>query len=549
MQVRQSRAATPSPDTPMTEWSSTSSVVSNTARAEQVGLDAAGPAPAHELAGPLAGLVLDVLPREEALEAAKAWIHNPAAAEWLARHAPELLDGDLAARALDTVWPRGTLLVLETELGGHLLGGLETGSESAIGRAPDGRASASMRTRAGISFVQALGLHTEDAFGRSLVSERADATASLTLDVCWDVDGLVLGGPRLAAMLLSSDPVGDVGSVLAPLALEAIPAVSLTGGVQARARVSSETLEASGLLSPVLALTSPLVDRAHVDVAALLGDATTITLLGPELLEVRARLEGTLSAALQATLAGLPALLVPEQAPLLLAALDAGATGTLAFQLGRPGTPMDARIELEHSSQDAGVTRTEQVVIRSAAELAATLRSGEAPVERTRTVWRALGTAEAAALLPLVLRGLGGGLDLAGELPGLQHLDTLGLEATARVTTTAIQEARDAGLRGLSADEEIDAILAAATGAPMPAGADRRSALAGARALDTPPTLRVVGRTSLGVGGAAYAGAGEDVGMMARGRTGLELDHPIPPAEAPAALERLSRAGQGERRA
>jgi hypothetical protein len=496
-------------------------------------------------------VLLDALPLDAAIDAASGWLDNPAVARWLAQHAPDRLDGGLATAALDAVWPRGMQLTLEGDLGGHLAEGLETEAAASVGRDAEGRASATVRTRAGVSLTQAVGTREEDAFGRVEAAQRLEAAGLLTVDVLWDLDGLVLGGPRLAAALLDGDPQDAVATQLAPLALEAAPDVALEAGARARADVTADALETHGLQTPVRTLLAPLLDAGSATGSGLLAQATRIEALGAALIEARLELRGALSAEVEAALSSLPALLAPAHLEALSARLAGGAVGAVVVRLGAAGDPVDAWLELETHTEGASGETTERRTARTPEQVDALLGRGDAPVDTTRSHARALAPAEADALLPLVVWGLVRAADLGAGLPAVQHLEQLRLEATATVPADAIAAARAAGSPGRSTEEDVDAILAAATGGPLPSGPAGAGARAGAAAMPAPPSLRLRGRVALGVGGSLAAGAVEDASATARGRAGLALDHPVAEGDAPDLLARLGagRAAQGSRRA
>ena len=522
---------------------------SNAAQVERKGLGGVSAPPGHEMEGPHAGLLLDSLPLPEAIAAASSWLHNPAVAEWMADRAPVSGMGSITGGLLDALWPAGTTLMLEGDLGGHLFGGLELQAVGSFGRTPDGRLTAAIQTQAGISFIQAIGLQDEDAFGRTRLDERADAAAFLALEVCWDIDGLALGIPRLVALGMTNDPARELGAACAPIILEAAPDVAVTAGVQATASVTNEALEATDLLAPARMLSAPFVDDGAFDLQALVGLTNRIEMLGPSLLEMRAELTGSLDASVCVELSTLTQLLLPDQVPVLAARVEEGASGIVVLGLGAPGSPTDAHLELTQTRGNGVLQASETSIARCPDEIQTLLGLGEAPVERTRSLTRPLQPDEAAQLLPMVLRGIRGLLDVLDTVPGIQHLDSLSILATARVPAEAFEAARDAGLEGLSPDVEFDAILSAAIGGPLPPGADVDAAMQGAARMANPPDLRLTGRIALGAGRAVAAGAGEDIGLTARARTGLDLDHPIPVASNPALLAHLTRSGQSSRRA
>ena len=252
---------------------------SNAAQVERKGLGGVSAPPGHEMEGPHAGLLLDSLPLPEAIAAASSWLHNPAVAEWMAARAPASDMGSITGGLLDALWPAGTTLMLEGDLGGHLFGGLELQAVGSFGRTPDGRLTAAIQTQAGISFIQAIGLQDEDAFGRTRLDERADAAALLALEVCWDIDGLALGIPRLMAVCMTDDPARELGAACAPIILEAAPDVAVTAGVQATASIADEALEATNLLGPARMLSAPFIDDG-IRLQALVGLTNRIEMLG-----------------------------------------------------------------------------------------------------------------------------------------------------------------------------------------------------------------------------------------------------------------------------
>ena len=132
---------------------------------------------------------------------------------------------------------------------------------------------------------------------------------------------------------------------------------------------------------------------------------------------------------------------------------------------------------------------SETSIARCPDEIQTLLGLGEAPVERTRSLTRPLQPDEAAQLLPMVLRGIRGLLDVLDTVPGIQHLDSLSILATARVPAEAFEAARDAGLEGLSPDVEFDAILSAAIGGAAATRSRRRRGDAGAARMANPPDL------------------------------------------------------------
>jgi hypothetical protein len=392
----------------------------------------------------------------------------------------------------------------------------------------------------GVSLTQAVGTREEDAFGQTETARRLEAGGRLTLDVLWDADGLVLGGPRLAAAVLAGATTEDLYEQAAQAALEAAPDLALEGGVHARADITVDGLETHGLRTPLRTLAAPLLSSCAGAGSALLEQATRIETLGPGLLEAQLTLSGTLGVDAQAALAAVPALVTPDQWEALEARLDTGAECTLVARIGAAGETSDAWLTLGAGKADGKSGTSERLTVRTTEQLEAALGTGDAPLDWDRTVTRQLSPDEAEPLLPLVTRALAGTLGALGHTPGIQELEALHLEATATVPADAIAAARAAGLVGLSPQEEVDAILAAATGGTLAPGRNPEGAAAGARALPAPPRLRLRGRILLGAGGSLATGAVEDASATARGRLGLDLDHPLSASDAPGALEMLA---------
>jgi len=562
-------APTPSPVAPQP--------AGNQAAAADAGL-AAGGSMDTSLAGPFAGLLLDVLPLADAVEAALAHAGNPAVRAWLlGLDAPAVaaaLDGRPGALgvALERLLPAGTGLSGESTLAGALVGGVEVAGEAAIWHRGGGQIEVTTHPRLRLDEAAGLGGAMTDAFGGG-VEARSEVAAGIDLMVdvragahlAWGAwsEALDLGPGELwrRCVLGDAPALGPDGAAIAPL-LSADFDGRAAAGATASACVRCDDLDS--LPGPLRAVVDRLrVGSASWGALAQAHGAVELSISAFDGATWCARLSGEGDAL--ASVAGAAAVAAPG----LDTAAWAGATGAAA----------GASCAIELTVTDAARPDGEAKLVAAAFELTtsagadADSRSDTMRFDSLASAWAGLSPRDpgagsalssdlAAGAPPSIEAAVALQLDparLAQELPGwfadlpggeaLLAEDRSGLSASAAhlalegsalVTGDDLALAAQAGLtvppgssRAGAWALAADAVLQRRLGGAVPAwAAGQQGALdAAADRVGGFDGVRLRGFVGVGAGGSLSGAALARVSGTAQVATRLQIDRPAPDAD------------------
>ncbi len=507
----------------------------NQAVLDDRGLGGDADVPSHELDGPMAGLLLDALPADEAGLLAADHLGNPAVRDWLAARPDDALT-DVADPVLDVLWPRGVGVEVAAESAGALPIELALAARGRIQRDDGGALGVDLWTEAGVSAMVAASLLLEDAFGRR-DGAHAEAGGALGFAVHWRADALPRSPARLVRAALSGQPAAEVADEVVAIALDAAPDLSLAATASASASAPAPALEQVDQLGPVTHLVRPFLRELSMLAEAGGAHAVTLTALAGGAVELTAELSAGGAAGLAAELTALGDLLAPDEVSRLDGVLREGARATLhvALRDASTGELGDGSLALAWERGSDALSVTDSALITAPGQLAGLLGVGrddaalpafQRTLDHEIPARRVVTDAPLAATVGAILSRV------AGAVPGLQHLAELRLTATLTAPPEAIRAALDAGLdaTGQGPAAVADALLAAQGGQAAPAWATAHAAAleAGLARMPAPTPARLVGRFLVGAGGKAAAGAGPARGSVtARATAGLVLDRPL----------------------
>lgn len=509
----------------------------NLATQDAHGLGGTAPPPTHELDGPMAGLVLDVLPPGQAGLLAAEHLDNPAVQAWVAAQPDAALsDPGLCDPLLDVLWPRGLGVEVTCEQAGALPIEVALGARSVARRDDGGALRVDLWTSGALGATVAAALVLEDAFSTRTGGE-AGASSSLGLEVHWGMDALPRTPARLVRAALAGLDTADLRDEIVDIALAASPDLSLAAGVGATGQLTLPSLAEIDVLDPVMRLIRPFLRDLSVLGEAGATTNVVLTALAGGAAEVRATLAAGGAGRLLGGLSCLGALLAPDEAEQLDLLVGTGVEATLHLALRdvETGTLGDASLVLSRSTAVGPLAVEDAVVITAPGQLGAVLGGGGPGLpDYRRTLVHAIPTdrvRDEAPLLATVMAILG---RVADVVPTVDRLNELSLSGTVTASSAAVAAAQAAGLRDRPPGEVADALVCAQLGLPVPGWASEEQAAldAGLAEMGSPVAPRLVGRFLLGAGGRAAAGvSAARASVTARGSAGIVVDRALSPED------------------
>ena len=265
----------------------------NQAATEQAGLEGGG-SDDYSLAGPFAGLLLDVMPLATALSMAADYIDNSAVLEWLRAVSDEALlaaaqeDGELVGFLLDAILPVGTGVEITGEMGLNVLAGGELATSAQLMRTDVNQLHMETHpsVKVGLSGGGA-GLKVVDAFGNGV-----EAGAGGELFVKLQTDGELNMEPTAPALLevmgvaVVDAVIGHARGALTcampevfePLAQANRPEWQVTYNQGGKAEAKAQVASMDELPSPIIGPAKALVELAGVTMdASALAEASALS--------------------------------------------------------------------------------------------------------------------------------------------------------------------------------------------------------------------------------------------------------------------------------
>ena len=149
-----------------------------------------------DLTGPMAEMILECMPLESALEAAKQHLDNPVVLEWARKIDLGTLIGKLGSTGIEhlkALWPVGTGVDVESELAGAWVVGASILGKAKVVRSSDSTIQGDVELHQGLDLSVGSGAELTNAFDDRVAGALASAGASvgleshhnLTVDIDW----------------------------------------------------------------------------------------------------------------------------------------------------------------------------------------------------------------------------------------------------------------------------------------------------------------------------------------------------------------------------
>ncbi len=560
---------------------------SNAAQAEETGLIGGLAASAMDLTGPMAEMILECMPIERALEAAKPHLNNPIVVKWVEKIDLGSLIGNLGSRAiahLKALWPVGTGVDAEGEIAGTLVVGASILGKAKVVRSSDSTIQATVDLHQALDLSAGGGAELTNAFDDRVVGVLAKIGASiglrsnhqLTLDIDWLQ--LLAASAELGKLNMVQVLNGELSGrgaldLVAPHALLQ-KLVNMTEGAQWTSQDAVELMasgEAGAGLAPdvdTLALAFPqsfprigklvLAFAPMLDAAAGFG----IRLIPNNFPTVGVEVSGALSGMAQilSSVPGLGGALDGTALEAMQGAAAAGISATMRYDVVvgtngvMAGDPSTATMTLSASTESDGVAVEDGVAIplseigtylQAGGDLDAILAAGAAP-DITRTVGIDVPVSQLKEIFPGWIENVIGGADV----PNLTE-QVLRLEGSATLPGWALSALQGRGIQvpgGALAVAGLADIAASAIGMHMGGGrgavpdwlAGHEDALVGMSLNVQMTEARLVGHIHLGLGLGLAGETGAKVEGEGRAEGGLAVDKAVEGAQARQILRALA---------